>query len=192
MARFKEVKLLSGEKIKLSERELLFCEHYLTNADRNATEAAKMAGYSKRTATNIANQNLGKLHIQKYLDNKTKPLIEAMGITHEKLIRERASLAFTNLTDLVDNNWNLKTKDEIDPVHYPALNSVEITEKILQRPGTEDILLERKIKYRTNEKEKSLSVLEEISGLVRKKDQEVPIENKSITLFQQINNTYSS
>lgn len=195
MAKNHQITLVSGEKITLTERELIFCESYLSDSKRNAAEAARTAGYSLRNAREQAARLLSKANISKYLDSKTKPLLEAMGVTHERLIRERVALAFTNLTDLVDDDWRLKSPSEIDPKFYPALNQVEIEEKVLKKMDGDDagILVSRKIKYKLNEKEKSLSMLEEASGLVKTKEKEPePSEsNKPMTLFQQINNTYN-
>lgn len=195
MAKTHQITLISGEKITLSERELIFCESYLSDSKRNATQAALKAGYSEKTARFIATENLSKPHITKYLDSKTKPLLEAMGVTHERLIRQRVALAFTNLTDLVDDDWNLLKKSEIDPKFYPALNQVEIEEKVLKKSKddtSEGVLVSRRIKYKLNEQEKSLAMLEEASGLVKRKEVEDPKEVKSMTIFAQINNTYNS
>ena len=48
-----------------------FCEHYA--ACLNATEAAKRAGYSAKTARSIGAENLTKPDIQKYIAELTKP-----------------------------------------------------------------------------------------------------------------------
>lgn len=49
----------------LQQKQKLFCEEYVKSG--NATQAAIKAGYSKKTANRIANQNLSKLDIQKYI-----------------------------------------------------------------------------------------------------------------------------
>lgn len=51
--------------MSLNEKQKAFCEHYA--ACLNATEAAKRAGYSEKTAYSIGNENLKKPEIQKYL-----------------------------------------------------------------------------------------------------------------------------
>lgn len=50
---------------KLTEKQKRFCEEYLI--DLNATQAAIRAGYSRKTAGQIGDENLKKLEIQKYL-----------------------------------------------------------------------------------------------------------------------------
>jgi phage terminase, small subunit len=55
--------------VALNEKQKAFAEYYA--ACFNATEAAKKAGYSKKTAYSIGNENLKKPEIQKYLQMLT-------------------------------------------------------------------------------------------------------------------------
>lgn len=52
----------------LTEKQKRFCDEYLV--DLNATQAAIRAGYSKKTAKQIAQQNLTKLDIQEYIKKR--------------------------------------------------------------------------------------------------------------------------
>ena len=53
---------------KLTAKQQRFCDEYLI--DLNATQAAIRAGYSKKTAYSIANENLMKPEIKKYIDER--------------------------------------------------------------------------------------------------------------------------
>jgi phage terminase small subunit len=188
MAKFHIIKLRNDEEIRLTEREMIFCKYYLANEERNATQAAIKAGLSERTAYSQGQRMLKNVEVVKYLNNETAPLMEALGITHERLLRERAALAFTNLTDLVDNEWRLKNVDEIDPKFYPALNQVIIKEKVLMKQDDEEgggIVLSREISYKTADKDKSLSMLEKASGLIRDEPVATPVAGGN--LFLQVN-----
>lgn len=59
----------------MSEKQKAFCDHYITTL--NATEAAKMAGYSKKTATVIGSENLTKPYIKEYIDLRLAELEES-------------------------------------------------------------------------------------------------------------------
>lgn len=50
----------------LNVRQKAFCEYYVECG--NATEAAKKAGYSEKTAYSIGNENLKKPEVKKYID----------------------------------------------------------------------------------------------------------------------------
>ena len=53
---------------KMTEKQKRFCDEYLI--DLNATQAAIRAGYSKKTARVIGNENLMKPYIKKYIDER--------------------------------------------------------------------------------------------------------------------------
>lgn len=54
----------------LSLKQKKFCEEYVISG--NATEAAKRAGYSEKTAKSQGSENLTKPDIQKYIKELTK------------------------------------------------------------------------------------------------------------------------
>ena len=53
---------------KLTAKQQRFCDEYLI--DLNATQAAIRAGYSKKTAYAIGQENLNKLEIKKQIDKR--------------------------------------------------------------------------------------------------------------------------
>lgn len=53
---------------KMTEKQKRFCDEYLI--DLNATQAAIRAGYSKKTARQMANENMSKLYIREYIDKR--------------------------------------------------------------------------------------------------------------------------
>ena len=53
---------------KLTAKQQRFCDEYLI--DLNATQAAIRAGYSKKTANRIGTENLSKLVIREYIENR--------------------------------------------------------------------------------------------------------------------------
>lgn len=57
---------------KLTEKQKRFCDEYLI--DLNATQAAIRAGYSAKTAGRIGGENLKKLEIIKYIDQRMQEI----------------------------------------------------------------------------------------------------------------------
>ena len=53
---------------KLTAKQQRFCDEYLV--DLNATQAAIRAGYSKKTAYAIGNENLNKPELKKYIERR--------------------------------------------------------------------------------------------------------------------------
>lgn len=56
----------------MTQKQRRFCDEYLI--DCNATQAAIRAGYSKRTAYAIGEQNLKKLELKNYIDAKLEEI----------------------------------------------------------------------------------------------------------------------
>ena len=62
----------SKKKPKLSIKQKRFCDFYIQSG--NATQAAVKAGYSKKTAKNIGNENLTKLYLKEYIQKRNDSL----------------------------------------------------------------------------------------------------------------------
>lgn len=84
---------------RLTEKQKKFVNEYLK--DLNATQAAIRAGYSKKTADRIGNENLKKLEIQKYLEQRMKDREKRTEITQDQVVQELAKIALANGTDFV-------------------------------------------------------------------------------------------
>ena len=54
--------------VKMTAKQQRFCDEYLI--DLNATQAAIRAGYSKKTARAIANENFTKPYIKEYIEKR--------------------------------------------------------------------------------------------------------------------------
>lgn len=72
---------------KLTEKQKRFIDYYIETA--NATESAKRAGYSEKTAKNIGAENLTKLNffIQKKLEEKEEDRIASQDEVLEYLTK---------------------------------------------------------------------------------------------------------
>lgn len=77
--------------MKLTDKQKRFCEEYLV--DRNATQAAIRAGYKKKTARSIANENLTKPDIKLYLRELMQKQSERTGLTADMIIAELEKVA---------------------------------------------------------------------------------------------------
>ena len=84
---------------KLTPKQQAFVEEYLI--DLNATQAAIRAGYSKKTARQIAEQNLSKLDIQNAISNAQRERSARTNITQDAVLKRYWSIATANPNDLV-------------------------------------------------------------------------------------------
>ena len=89
------------KKSKLTKRQEHFCREYIVNG-HNGTQAAIKAGYSDKTANEIAAQNLAKLSIVQFIRQLEKPILEKYGIDAEEIIKDFDSIRNSNVTDYFD------------------------------------------------------------------------------------------
>lgn len=107
---------------KLNPKQQRFVDEYLI--DLNATQAAIRAGYSPKTATAIASENLSKPSISAAIACAMAERSKRTGITQDRVLNELAKVAFLNITDVVDEYGRIKanaTKEDkacIESIKY--------------------------------------------------------------------------
>lgn len=119
--------LIEKDQFELTDKEYRFANYYLGEARFNATEAAKLAGYSEHTARQQGHRLLTNVYIEKYIQSRTSTILEELGVTQERILREYVTLAFGNLTDYLQDNWRLKPLSEI-PEHKRGPIDVKVSE----------------------------------------------------------------
>ena len=90
----------------LTPKQQRFVEEYLL--DLNATQAAIRAGYSKKTARNIASENMAKPDIQQAITTATRERSEATRIDAAWVLRRLTDEATADLAELYDKDGGLK------------------------------------------------------------------------------------
>ena len=83
-------------------RQQLFVKHYLET--HNATEAAKLAGYSPKTAYSIGEENLKKPEIKKAIEDQQHILMTRSEITKDRIIQELSRYAFRDSENRYDDS----------------------------------------------------------------------------------------
>lgn len=82
---------------KLSPKQGRFVLEYLV--DLNGTQAAIRAGYSMKTADVQASQLLGKLKVQRAVEEAARKKCESLDITVHGVLGELSRLAYSNMLD---------------------------------------------------------------------------------------------
>jgi phage terminase small subunit len=171
---FEAPELEEGQEQKeLSARQKHFCQNLLANG-YNATKAAKDAGYSHKGARTQASELLTNPNILRYLEELQRPVVEALDLSAERILREYASMAFGNDHDFVkkDENGNVVVDDNGLPLpdftgvtrdQMAGLAGLEIT--ILPSFNDEDPN-PLKIKWKRADKKAALDVLAKRAGVI--------------------------
>lgn len=153
----------SGE---LNARQAAFVREYLV--DKNATQAAIRAGYSADTASQQGERLLRNVEIRAAVSAALGDIAERTGITAERILRERARLAFFDVRKLYDKDGMPIPLNELDEDTAAAIVGVEVLEQFI-KDGDDRILVGYVKKYRLATKDASLAALEKYFGLNEKK-----------------------
>lgn len=118
-----------------TKKQYLFALHYLGEAKQNATEAARMAGYSKNTARTQGPRLLSDVafkHIQSYIAERARKSVEKHEITAERTLNEMARVAYSNILDylVVDQSNGLPYVDmrKVTREQAAAISKIKIKE----------------------------------------------------------------
>lgn len=106
--------------MKLTTKQQRFADYYIQTG--NATESAAKAGYSKKTARSIGQENLTKPDIAKYIDEVNKKL-ENERIADMKEIKEFWTSMFRN--EIAEDKDRLKASEYLAKTNGAFLEKVE-------------------------------------------------------------------
>lgn len=90
----------------LTVKERSFVDEYLI--DLNATQAAIRAGYSPKTARQIASKLLSKANISAAIACAMADRSKRTGITQDRVLNELAKVAFLKMPDIVDSEGRIR------------------------------------------------------------------------------------
>ena len=148
-------------KKKLTEKEKNFCHEYCV--DWNASRAARVAGYSEKTATEIGHQNLLKLHIKQYLDFVKHDYEFLCGISKTKQLQELHKMAFSSIAHLHDTWITLKEFESLTDDQKASIESIDY--KIETRSTDEGDQIDVKyIKIKLHSKQSALAEINKMMG----------------------------
>ncbi|HAS58385.1 MAG TPA: terminase small subunit [Algoriphagus sp.] len=112
--------------IGMTQKEITFANYYL--ATFNATEAAKLAGYSDHTARQQGSRLLSNVNIEKYIQERSETILDRLGVTQERVLLELSRIAFANLTDLFEDDWKLRNLSDIPKETSAGIKNLTKTE----------------------------------------------------------------
>nr|MCK4930056.1 terminase small subunit [Nanoarchaeota archaeon] len=141
---------------KLTDKQERFCKEYVISL--NAADAARKAGYSKKTAHVTGVQNLSKASIKKRLEQLQKPKLKQLNLTAEMVLKEMSLVAFSNIQDFFGKDGYLKPIQDLTRDQAAALSSLDIEEMYLGK-GEARLSIGQAKKMKMWDKLKALNML---------------------------------
>jgi phage terminase small subunit len=166
----------SSIRIMLTPKQELFVLEYLK--DLNATQAAIRAGYSVKTAAAIGAENLKKPQIAEAVAAKQGKTLNKLEVTAERIILERARLAFFDPRKLLDSTGRPKPLQDLDDDTAAAIAGLKVSDKYDRpEPGMEEGNVSTVLEYKLADKNASLTALEKINGMYSSGDEPASVLN---------------
>lgn len=102
-----------------------FCQFYHCRNPKNATQAAKDAKYSEKTARTKGSQLLTVIDIKGRLDWLSREVAEKCGVTAERVVAELAKIGFSNLKNYVDDDNAIRSITTLPDEVTAAVKSIQ-------------------------------------------------------------------
>lgn len=173
----------NAKAVEKAERVSIFIDHYVLT--RNATEAAKKAGYSQKTAGSIGHALLKNIDIRAEVDKRINAASKEMELTRERVLAEYMKIAFMDVRKFYNPDGSLKAIVDLDDDTAAGLAGFDVTQ--LMGDGENGIQLK---KIKLSDKRAALDSIAKFMGwnkdtLTIKGDAENPLQ----VLVKQISGT---
>jgi phage terminase small subunit len=147
---------------KLTPKQEQFVREYLI--DLNATQAAKRAGYSERTAYSQGQRLLKDVEIQQAITEAMNNRAQRTGITADRVLQEYARLGFFDPRKLFHDNGQPKEISELDDDTAAALAGLDLVE-IYEGTGEDRKFVGYTKKYKIADKKGALDSIAKHLGM---------------------------
>lgn len=153
---------------KLTPKQARFKLEYLK--DHNGTQAAIRAGYGAAGASVTASRLLKDPRISGAIDEKVAKTMQSLEVTVERVIAERARVAFFDPRKLFAANGSPIPINELDDDTAAALGGVEVLEEY-EGVGQDRVFVGFTKKYKVWDKNAALNGLDRYLGIGKEDNQ---------------------
>ena len=145
------------------DRKNVYIEAFLSNGG-NSTQAALTAGYSAKGASKAGYRLSKDVYVLSELDKRKKVVFDNLKITTERILLERARMAFFDPRKLFDAEGKPIPIQELDDDTAAALAGMDVVEEYVGS-GNERVFVGYTKKYKLADKHASLASLERQMGM---------------------------
>ncbi len=144
-----------------SDRRIKFCEAYVI--DLNASKAALKAGYAESGHGVEGHRLLKNAKCLAYIQYLQGNIAESVGITKEKVVREVAKLAFSDMANIHDGWLTLKEFNELTEEQMASISEISsVKKKTIDENGDPEYV--DMVKIKLHDKHKALETLNKMLG----------------------------
>lgn len=149
----------------LNEQRILFAHKYVENGF-NATQAAKDAGYSAKTAYVLGSKLLDDPETWAYIQGLTEDLLRESHLSASDLLRLISTRATMDASDLFEKDGSLKLINDIPEDVRRSIQSMEVVE-LFEGSGDQKHAVGLLKKVKLTDRDKNTEMLAKYHGLLR-------------------------
>lgn len=148
----------------LTPKQSRFVAEYLK--DHNGKQAAIRSGYSEKTAESQASRLLSNAKVKAELEKRMGKMMSRLEISAERVLQERARLAFFDVRSLFHADGTPKHISELDDDTAAAVAGLDVEQNHIGK-GEDRRIASSVLKYKLADKNASLTALEKHLGLYK-------------------------
>jgi len=152
-------------KAAVAHRHKMFVEAYIQNGG-NATEAARVARYSAKTAYSAGGRLLKDVEIAAAIEKRRAELASRYGLTTDGVLKECARIVYSDPRRLFDADGRLLPINQLPDDVVAALSSVEVVTSRV--PGSDPVAVEYTSKIKFWDKNSAIDKVMKHLGLFEK------------------------
>lgn len=159
------------EEVKITPKQRLFAEKFL-ELNFNGAQAALAAGYSQKNSKISASDLLTNANVKAYIDRRKEQLMDEIGVTQIRVLKELAYIAFADVRKLYDENGQLKNVNTLTDDMAAALMCIDVFELV----SFDGVKIGETKKIKMNDKLRALELLGRYLGLFEKDNKQIKPE----------------
>lgn len=113
----------------LLEKQKRFCEEYIV--DLNGTQAAIRAGYSEKSAKQLASMLLTHANIQAYLGKLRAEQQERTKVTADRVVEELARIGFADMRHFINERGRVRSIQDLDTEQSPVISEIRTETRLV-------------------------------------------------------------
>ncbi|CAB4200483.1 Terminase small subunit [uncultured Caudovirales phage] len=159
----------------LNPKQEKFVAEYLV--DLNATQAAIRSGYAAGSAQVTGSRLLSHAIVSQAIAARQGRAMKKLDISVERILLERARLAFFDPRKLLDNTGRPLALQDLDDDTAAAIAGLKVSDKYETPPDGGERIQSTVLEYKLADKNASLTALEKVNGMYSSGDEPAGVFN---------------
>lgn len=175
-------------EVKLNTKQKLFCKHYITRW--NGADSARKAGYSPKTAKEMAWELLTKPHIKQYIEYIKGDFEKQAGISKLSQLNELKKIAYSSIAEYHDSWISLKQFESLSDEQKAAIESIEYkypVKKSVSANENEEVTEEEnagvEVKIKLFDKQRAIDLINKMLGYNEPEKREVTTNESTVIIL---------